>query len=164
MRAAQSLTADERAILEDAIAIAHSTVWCVMTTVDGLGRPRNRLVHPVWAIADGALTGWLTTRITPIKVRHLAGNPNVSLAYIASNTDAAFFDCTAHWVEDDAGRLRCWKAFLEAPEPLRYDPATIWPAGPTDPNFAVLRFAPYRVQALRAADVAKGHKAAPVRL
>jgi general stress protein 26 len=164
MTATQALTDDQRSLLEDAVEIAHSTVWCVMTTVDARGRPRNRLVHPVWVFANGALTGWLTTRVTPIKVRHLAGNPNVSLAYIASNTDAAFFDCTAQWVEGDAGKQECWNAFLEAPEPVRYDPATIWPAGAGDPNFAVLRFAPYRVQALRAADVAKGYKAAPVGL
>jgi general stress protein 26 len=151
------ITADVSAtVLDTAIDIAHSTVWGVMTTVDQRRRPRNRVVHPVWVLDGRALTGWLTTRKTPLKVRHLAANSNVSIAYVGANTDFAYFDCAAEWVDDAAGKQACWDAFLQAPEPVRYDPASIWPEGPGSETFAVLRFTPYRVQAARAADMAKG--------
>ena len=57
-----------------------------------------------------------------------------------------------------------WEAFLAAPEPVRYDPANIWPEGPTAETFAVLRFAPYRIQSARAEQMAKGERPALVRL
>jgi general stress protein 26 len=151
-------------VIETAVDIAHQTVWGVMTTVDARGRPRNRVVHPVWVWDGGRLTGWLTTRRTPLKVRHLAGNPHVSLAYIGANTDFAYFDCTAEWVEDMAGKQACWDAFVNAEDPVRYDPANIWKDGPGSGTFAVLRFTPYRVQAARASDIAKGIPPGLVRL
>ena len=88
----------ERTAIEEAIEIAHNSVWCAMTTVDAKGRPRSRIVHPVWEFDSDGLTGWVTTRRTPVKVAHLAGNPYVSCAYIAANTDFAYFDCTAEWI------------------------------------------------------------------
>ena len=150
--------------LELAVAIAHETVWCAMTTVDSQRRPRSRIVHPVWQLAGEQLQGWLTTRRTPLKSAHLAGNPFISLAYIAPTTDFAYFDCRAEWVEDEAGKRQCWEAFLSAPEPARYDPASIWPEGPESETFSALRFTPYRVQAARAAQVGRGEKASLVRL
>lgn len=150
--------------IKDAIDIAHATVWGVLTTVDAKGRPRNRVVHPVWEFDGERVTGWLTTRRTPLKTRHLAGNPNVSVAYIGAGTDFAYFDCTAEWVADLEGKQACWDAFLAAPEPVRYDPASIWPEGPGAETFAVLRFTPYRIQSARAEQMAKGEQASLVRL
>lgn len=147
-----------KAAVDLALQIAHETVWCALTTVDSSGRPRNRVVHPVWTDEDGRLTGWLTTRRTPIKVAHLAGNPNVSLAYIGKGTDLAYFDCTAEWLESPKDKEACWRAFLSAPEPARYDPALIWPGGPDSETFAALRFTPYRVQAARAEQIGRGEK------
>lgn len=147
-----------------AIAIAHDTVWGVLSTVDRIGRPRNRVVHPVWEFDGKRALGWLTTRKTPVKSAHLAANPYVSLAYLGKGTDFAYFDCTAEWVDDAAGKQACWDAFLNAPEPVRYDPASIWKDGPGAESFAVLRFAPYRVQAARAEGIAKGERAGLVRL
>ena len=44
--------------LEDKFkAITQRIVWCTVTTVDRQGRPRSRLLHPVW---DGT-TGWIAT-------------------------------------------------------------------------------------------------------
>jgi len=157
------VTPDERQAVEEAIDIAHTTVWCAMTTVDAMGRPRNRIVHPVWQFDGEQLTGWLTTRRTPLKSAHLARNPHVSLAYIASNTDFASFDCAAEWVEDAEEKRACWEAFVNAAPPVRYDPATIWPEGPGAETFAVLRFTPYRVQVGRAEQIAKGQKPSLVR-
>lgn len=150
--------------IELAITIAHTAVWAQMSTVDAKCRPRSRLVHPVWTLQDGELTGWLTTRKTPLKSRHLAANPNVSLAYFAPNHDLAYFDCTAAWADDLSEKQECWRIFREAPAPVGYDPANIWPDGPTSPTFEVLRFKPYRVQAARASELAAGAKPALLRL
>lgn len=158
------MNAATHSVCELAVSIAHTAVWAQMTTVDSRNRPRSRVVHPVWTLDRGGLTGWLTTRRTPLKARHLAANPHVSLAYLASNHDLAYFDCTAEWVEDPAGKHRCWEAFLNAPEPARYDPATIWPEGPTAAGFEVLRFTPYRVQAGLATEIAAGDKPRLARL
>lgn len=164
MNPTSSLSPADARTIEEAIAIAHQVVWGVMTTVDARGRPRSRVVHPVWQFDGERLTGWLTTRQSPVKTRHLAGNPHVSLAYVSATTDFAYFDCTAEWVDDREGKHACWDAFVNAPEPVRYDPASIWPEGPGADTFAVLRFAPYRVQAARAEQVASGKKPALVRL
>jgi len=159
----QLTNADSKAIAE-AIAIAHRVVWGVMTTVDAKGRPRNRVVHPVWTFANGSLEGWVTTRKTPLKTRHLAHNPHVSVAYVGANTDFAYFDCVAAWADAPAEREHAWDAFLAAPEPVRYDPASIWPGGPSSPDFAALRLRPYRVQAASAEAIGRGERAALVRI
>ncbi len=154
----------DKAAIQEAVAIAHATVWGVLTTVDAKARPRNRVVHPVWEFDGERVIGWLTTRRTPLKTRHLAANANVSVAYVSAGTDFAYFDCVAEWVEDAAGKRACWDAFLAAPEPVRYDPASIWPEGPGAGTFAVLRFTPYRIQSARAEQMAKGEQPALVRL
>jgi general stress protein 26 len=141
-----------------AIDVAHRTIWAIMTTVDARGRPRNRVVHPIWIAEGEGVTGWLTTRATPLKTRHLTANPHASFAYIASNHDLAYFDCTAEWLEDPASKQACWDAFLYGPAPVGYDPATIWPDGAGTPSFAALRLHPYRLQGAFAADIAAGQK------
>lgn len=158
-----SETMGREAIIEEAIDIAHHVIWAVMTTVDAKGRPRSRIVHPVWTFDGERLTGWLTTRPTPVKTRHLAANPHVSLAYMAANTDFAYFDCTARWVTDGDGKQACWDAFVNAPEPVRYDPANIWKDGPGSESFAALKFTPYRIQAARSERIGRGEKAGMVK-
>jgi hypothetical protein len=164
MTTGERLTQLDLSTISLAMDIAHATVWCSMTTVDAKGRPRSRIVHPVWVLEDDTVTGWLTTRRTPVKSAHLAANQFVSLAYIAQSTGFAYFDCRAEWVEDAAGKANCWNAFLEAPDPARYDPANIWPDGPRSDTFEALRFTPYRVQAARAEQIARGERAGLVRL
>lgn len=154
----------QQPLLDLAVSIAHRAVWAQMTTVDSCCRPRSRVVHPVWARSEAGLVGWLTTRRSPLKERHLAANPHVSIAYLAANHDLAYFDCVAEWMEDSSGKQACWDAFLNAPEPASYDPATIWPDGPAAPTFEALRFRPYRVQAALAADIAAGNKPRMARL
>ena len=162
MTAGAKLTEFDLNTIKTAMEIAHSTVWCAMTTVDAKGRPRSRVVHPVWTFDGATLTGWLTTRRTPVKTAHLARTPFVSLAYIGAGTDFAYFDCRAEWVSD-AEKVACWQAFLDAPEPARYDPATIWPEGPEAGTFEGLRFTPYRVQAARSEQIGRGEAAGLVR-
>ena len=30
------------------VAMAHQIVWCTAATVDAKGRPRSRVLHPIW--------------------------------------------------------------------------------------------------------------------
>jgi hypothetical protein len=146
--------------LDEAIAVAHAVVWSTVTTVDGAGRPRARVLHPIWVAVGDDIEGWVTTRRTPVKVGHLASNPHVSCAYLAADHDVAFFDCTARWVDDRAGRRRAWDAFTTVPPPAGYDPATIFPDGPGSPAFAALHLRPYRIQVARGDALARGERPA----
>jgi hypothetical protein len=155
----EDLPTDDARALGDAVAVAHAVVWCVLTTVDARGRPRNRVVHPVWELGDGSqgdlLQGWVTTRRSPVKAGHLAGNPNVGCAYVGVAHDVAYFDCSATWATRDE-RHHAWEVCRSAPAPTGFDPATIWPDGPDSPGAEVLRLDPYRVQVGLAADLATG--------
>jgi general stress protein 26 len=53
-------------------------VYCNMATVDRKGRPRSRMLHPIW---DGSI-GWVISWKETLKTKHLQVNPYVSLAYI----------------------------------------------------------------------------------
>jgi len=129
------------------VAIAHRIVWCTLATVDRRGRPRSRIVHPIWERAGDGLVGWLVTRPTPLKRAHLAHSPYVSCSYWDATHDVAVAECRAAWAPDGA---RAWELFRAAAPPLGYDPATIFPEGPAADGVAVLRLDPWR---LRAADV-----------
>jgi hypothetical protein len=118
----------------------HRVVWCNMATVDAHGRPRSRIVHPIW---EGA-TGWIATHRGSFKNRHLATNPFVSLAYTADITKPVYVDCVVGWADEPADRQRVWDLFANAPEPLGYDPAPFFVA-PDHPNFGVLRLTPWRI-------------------
>ncbi len=103
-------------------------------------------MHPVWVLGPTGVDGWVTTRRTPVKVRHLAGNPHVTCAYLAPDHDAAFFDGVASWAVGDERRL-AWEVCLQAPPPVGFDPATIWPDGPASPDCGVLRLTASRIVA-----------------
>jgi hypothetical protein len=145
----------EDQVIDDALEVSRRVVWCVLTTVDGAGRPRNRVVHPVWERTDDAVRGWITTRRSPVKVSHLAANHHVGCAYAGADHDVAYFDCTATWAGHDE-RHHAWDACRALPAPAGFDPANIWPEGPDSPGAEVLRLDPYRVQVGLAADLAQG--------
>ena len=150
---------EHTAILDDALTVARRVVWCALTTVGPDGRPRNRVVHPVWEPTDGpgggGVRGWVTTRRSPVKTAHLAANPHVGCVYAGADHDVAYFDCTATWADRDE-RRHAWDVCRSLPEPAGFDPATIWPDGPDSPGAEVLRLDPYRVQVGLAADLATG--------
>jgi len=147
-----------RQTADEAVAVAHRVVWATVTTVDRVGRPRGRVLHPIWVDTDHGLEGWITTRRTAVKVRHLAANPHLSCSYLAPNHDVAFFDCVAAWADSSNARRRAWSAFASAPTPVGYDPATVFPDGPDGPDFAVLHLRPYRLQAGRGEALARGER------
>jgi len=118
----------------------HTMVWCSAATVDAQGRPRSRVLHPIW---EGA-TGWIGTHRNSHKARHLEQNPYISLAYITDINNPVYADCMAEWVDDLEQKARIWELFKAAPEPLGYDPASTF-ISPDHENFGLLKLTPWRI-------------------
>jgi hypothetical protein len=47
---------------EDFVRIVRETVFCTVTTVGEDGRPRNRMLHPVFVVRDGPPLGIRSSR------------------------------------------------------------------------------------------------------
>jgi hypothetical protein len=146
------------AALDAFIETAQRVVYCSLATVDRRGRPRSRLVHAVWERGgDGdRIVGWLGSRPTPFRRRHIENTPFVSCFYWDPAHDVAVAECEVTWIEDDEGRRNAWERLSAAPAPMGYDPAPIWRDGPTGDDFVALRLDPWRVQAKSAAAMAAG--------
>lgn len=129
------------------VKMAHDIVWASAATVDGQGRPRSRILHPIWEWAGGTLTGWVGTGPTPVKRAHLAASPYMSLNYWAPSQDTCAADCHAQLEYDDAIRASVWGLFVAAPPPVGYNPAIIpgW-TSPTADSFAVIHLDPWRLR------------------
>lgn len=129
------------------VEMAHRIVWCSAATVDARGRPRSRVLHPIWQWDGTRLVGWIATVPTPVKRAHLAASPHLSLNYWAPSQDTCLAECRAAWTFDDATRTMVWNLFRDGPAPVGYDPAIIpgWDA-PTGPTFAALRLDPWRLR------------------
>ncbi|MDY6998306.1 MAG: pyridoxamine 5'-phosphate oxidase family protein [Actinomycetota bacterium] len=132
------------------VEMAHSIVWASVATVDADGRPRTRILHPIWEWDGTDLFGWVATVPTPLKRDHLAVHPYVSASYWSATQDTCAADCLVEWYTDDETCAAVWEKFATGPEPVGYDPAIIpqWKAGPTAESFAVLRLAPYRLRVM----------------
>ena len=130
------------------VEMAHRIVWCSAGTVDGAGRPRSRVLHPIWEWDGHTLTGWIATGPTPTKRAHLAKSPFISCNYWSTSHDTCVAECDASWAFDDPTRERVWNLFKNAPAPVGYDPAIIpdWSGGPTSPAFAALKLRPWRLR------------------
>ena len=157
-----STTTSRHAPLDEVAALARPVVagviWATLATVGPDGRPRTRNVHPVlrW---DDPPTGWITSRPTALRRRHLAACPFVSLGYWSPAHDVVAVDCHAEWV-DRNGLEVAWESIRAEPGPAGFDPATIWPDGPSSPTFAVIRLRAHRVRVSLALDAARGDPAA----
>jgi hypothetical protein len=142
---------DLSTLAPDVVEAAHALVYCSVSTVDRAGRPRSRVMHPIWEWDGERLTGWLATTPSP-KLGHLAEHPFVSCAYVDSWAVAVVADSRIEQVTDDAGRARVWELLAAAPPPVGFDPGAIgvpgWD-GPTAPGFVVARMDPWRVQVRR---------------
>ena len=130
------------------VDMAHRIVWSTVATVDEQGRPRSRILHPLWVWDGMSLLGWIATSPTPIKRAHLARCPFVSVTYWAPSHDTCTAECRAALVLDDETRQRVWQLFRTFPPPVGYDPGIIppWAGGPTSPSFAALRLEPLRLR------------------
>ena len=130
------------------VEMAHRIVWASAATVDKRGRPRSRVLHPLWIWDGVSLHGWIATGPSPLKRAQLEASPFIALNYWAPTQDTCLAECRASWAFDDATRTRVWNLFKEAPAPVGYDPAIIppWSGGPTSPAFAALRLEPWRLR------------------
>lgn len=129
------------------VAMAHRIVWCSAATVDAAGRPRSRILHPIWEWDGASLVGWIATGPTPAKRAHLAAHPYVSCNYWSPDHDTCAAETAASWHLDLETRRAVWEKFATAPAPVGYDPAIIpgWDAPESD-TFAALRLDPWRLR------------------
>ena len=139
------------------VDMAHSIVWCTVATVDRKGRPRSRVLHPIWEIEDGRPVGWIATGKTPIKIAHIGVTPHVSCNYWSPAQDTCVAECRATWVEDQATKNKVWDLLANGPEPVGYDPAMIpgW-ENAESPGFDALRLDPWRLRVMPAAAMLTG--------
>ena len=130
------------------VEIAHRIVWVGVATVDTAGKPRTRVLHPVWEWDGSSLVGWIATDPTSLKAKHLAQTPHVSLTYWDAQHDYASADCDTSWHDDDATKRWLWDRFEQAPPPLGYDPRIIpgWASGLPNEHFGALRLDPVRLR------------------
>jgi hypothetical protein len=143
-------------ISADFLRIVSEVAWATVATVDTRGRPRTRVLHPIWEVVDGRPVGWIGTSRSPLKTKHLEANPHVSVSYWSPKQETVYADCRAHWADDE--RERVWQLYLDAEPPLGYDPGSMppWKDGPLAGVFAVLRLDPWRVTVLTAEAAAAG--------
>lgn len=113
-------------------------VWCSAATIDTQGRPRSRVLHPIWQ----GQVGWIGTGAQSFKSRHLAANPYMSLAYVTNIHQPVYADCHAEWIIDRDTCQYVWDLFLNTPEPIGYDPAATF--GSLE-NFNVIKLTPWRI-------------------
>ncbi len=132
---------DFAALAEKFTEITTRIVWCTVATVDRQGRPRSRILHPVWQ----EHMGWIATGRTSHKAKHLENNPFVSLTYWDPQHEQTIIDCSAEWCDDQPTKSQIWNLLKETPEPVGYDPIAFW-SGEEDENFGVLKLTPWRLE------------------
>lgn len=119
-----------------------AVIWCSAASVDSRGRPRSRVLHPVWE----GMTGWVTTRRSTPKIRHLAANQHLSLAYIGDPFRPVYVECRAIWDGSLDHRRRVWALCRNTPEAQGgFDPAQVWGAI-EDPENGLLQLTPWRIE------------------
>lgn len=142
---------------EEFDAVARKVIWPTMTTVDRKGRPRARIVHPIW---EGS-TGWLMTGRSSLKSKHLDQTPFASFSYVdaeglSPTANQAYSECQAEWIDDLSEKKRIWDLFKSYPEPYGYDPAVFFQGGPEDADFGILKLTPWRVEVFSLASAMQG--------
>ncbi len=131
------------------VEMAHRIVWCTVATVDARGRPRTRVLHPIWAWDGTGLTGWIATSPRSPKARDLAGQPRVALTYWDPSHDTCSAECLTTWDDTPELRTEGWRRFAEGPAPVGYDPSVIpqWTSPEAD-EFGILRLTPERLRVM----------------
>ena len=123
-------------------------VWCTFVTVDALGRPRSRIMHPIW---EGTC-GWIATGRQSFKAKHIASNPYVSLTYWDPDHKQIYADCKVEWDDSDESKQRIWDLYKDTPAPLGYDLKMIW-SDPNDPTLGLLKLEPWRIELASLSDM-----------
>ena len=123
-------------------------VWCTVVTIDRQGRPRSRILHPIW---EGA-TGWIATGRHSFKAKHLEANPHVSLTYWDPQHKQIYAECAVEWEDSGAEKRRLWELYKSTPPPLGYDLGIIW-KGADDPELGLLKLTPWRIELSALTDI-----------
>jgi hypothetical protein len=131
---------DLAVIAQEFVARAHAAVWCSAATVDSRGRPRSRVLHPLW---EGT-TGWIGVNRHSPKAGHIANTPFISLAYIKDPLKPVYAECHAMWEDTLEEKQRVWELFTTMPEPLGYNLGLIWHSA-HDEQYGLLRLRPWRI-------------------
>ncbi len=127
-------------IQDDFHKAMETIVWCNMATVDSQGRPRSRVLHPMWE----GMMGWILTSPISLKAKHLEKNNHISLAYIADPLKPIYIEASVEWVDGESEKQRIWDWFKNTPPPYGYDPAPFF--GSVDsPNYGVLKVTPWLI-------------------
>ena len=129
------------------LEMAHRIVWCNAASVDASGRPRSRVVHPIWERTRDGLVGWFGTNATKTKRDHLDASPYLSMNYWDPTQDTCVAECAASFCFDLETRERIWNLFLSSDPPLGYDPKIIegWDSAESE-AFTVVRLVPWRLR------------------
>jgi hypothetical protein len=74
--------------IDSFLSTARRIVYSTLATVDRRGRPRSRIVHPVWQLEGERLVGWVGTRPTSLKRESLTASAFASCLRSAAATAA----------------------------------------------------------------------------
>ena len=141
------------AVLEpEAMARISRIGSCTMATIDRRGRTRVRMVNVVWEKMIGSLVTWDGS----LKTKHVKSHPYVSLCYWDQEHEQVYADCSVEFVDDAREKRRLYKLTQDTPPPVGYDPSPYFQDGANDPNCAVLKLIPWRVELLELANVEDG--------
>lgn len=137
------------------VAMAQEIEMAVVATVGRGGRPRTRVMQPVWAWDGTSLVGWVSTTSTDPKMDDLQATPQLSLTYWNPDQDTCTADCEVELVTDPAAKAAAWDRFKTTPG--GFDPA-IHPDwdDPSHPTFGVLRLTPTRLRVMPGTLMTKG--------
>ena len=114
-------TDDFSQLQDDFLRFTAKIVLCTVTTVSPEGRPRSRMLHPVFTVRARSPVGWVCTSRTPVKARHLRLNPYVAVSYWSPDNDTVYAECRATWVDSEGEKDDVWDLFTTTPPPLGYD-------------------------------------------
>ena len=132
---------DFSTIEDEFIQRVHDAVWCNVTTVNTVNRPRSRVLHPIW---EGK-TGWVATARHSLKTKHLEKNPYISATYMKDPLNPVYVDCKAEWVDDDDEKKRIWNLLSTTPPPLGYD-LSVFFGSVDNPGYGLLKLIPWRIE------------------
>ena len=142
--------------IDELISIAHRVVWATVATVDRDNRPRSRVLHPIW-VRDGDRATRLgdhpadaAQARAPRPQRGTRRSPTGTRRTMSPSPSAP-----PRWEHDAAVRAGVWQRFLDAPEPLGYDFAQIFPEGPQSAGAGFLRLDPWRIRTHRVREPAR---------
>ena len=139
------------------VDMAHRIVWATAATVNTVGEPVTRILHPIWEWDGQTLSGRIASSPLSPKAKHLERTPTMSITYWHPDHDTCTVRCHTSWDLSEQAREALWQAFTETPEPLGYDPRIIpgWDS-PASPSFGVLRLEPTSIRLLEGSKMASG--------